>query len=187
MKEIYIDGHNIHIFYIKVEIKYTYLICILIIFIIAYNLFITVFGDFSSGILVIENVFHAFISFLNNILQILGMFKDKFNLFDLNEGFNSVQNLNVSPIDSMNGFLNTKDNNDYSKLYNQHFINHDKSEQVNTNQKYLFKKNINDISLINNNDFSPECCPSTYTNSQGCACLSKEQLDFIHNRGNNNN
>ena len=34
--------------------------------------------------------------------------------------------------------------------------------------------------------FDPSCCPSTYTNSLGCACLSKKQLQYISMRGGNN-
>ena len=33
--------------------------------------------------------------------------------------------------------------------------------------------------------FLPECCPSTYTKGDGCACLSKEQMDHINTRGGN--
>ena len=33
------------------------------------------------------------------------------------------------------------------------------------------------------NQSSPLCCPSTYTTSSGCVCLSQKQKDFISNRG----
>ena len=33
--------------------------------------------------------------------------------------------------------------------------------------------------------FSPECCPSKYSNSNGCACLSFEQMNHISTRGMN--
>lgn len=36
-----------------------------------------------------------------------------------------------------------------------------------------------------NNQFKPECCPSTYSSSTGCACLSQAQLDFLNQRGGN--
>ena len=35
------------------------------------------------------------------------------------------------------------------------------------------------------NKFKPECCPSTYSNSLGCACLSQAQVDYINQRGGN--
>ena len=36
-----------------------------------------------------------------------------------------------------------------------------------------------------NNKFTPECCPSTYSDSMGCACLSQAQVDYINQRGGN--
>jgi hypothetical protein len=31
--------------------------------------------------------------------------------------------------------------------------------------------------------FRPECCPNTYSNSSGCACMSAEQVNFLKVRG----
>jgi hypothetical protein len=33
--------------------------------------------------------------------------------------------------------------------------------------------------------YGADCCPSAYASSGGCACLSKEQIDFIKKRGGN--
>ena len=35
------------------------------------------------------------------------------------------------------------------------------------------------------NKFKPECCPSTYSDSMGCACLSQAQVDYVNQRGGN--
>ena len=35
------------------------------------------------------------------------------------------------------------------------------------------------------NKFKPECCPSTYSGSTGCACLSQDQVTYINERGGN--
>lgn len=35
------------------------------------------------------------------------------------------------------------------------------------------------------NKFKPECCPSTYSDSTGCACLSQDQVTYINQRGGN--
>jgi hypothetical protein len=40
--------------------------------------------------------------------------------------------------------------------------------------------------LFNNNTFKPECCPSTYSNSQGCACITPDQYNYLIERGGNN-
>jgi len=31
----------------------------------------------------------------------------------------------------------------------------------------------------------PDCCPSSYSTSEGCVCLSKQQLNAIYSRGGN--
>jgi hypothetical protein len=33
--------------------------------------------------------------------------------------------------------------------------------------------------------FSPECCPSPYSNSQGCVCATPEQMKYLNERGGN--
>jgi hypothetical protein len=39
--------------------------------------------------------------------------------------------------------------------------------------------------MFKNNEFKPECCPSTYSSSSGCACISQEQVSYINERGGN--
>ena len=33
--------------------------------------------------------------------------------------------------------------------------------------------------------FTPECCPSTYSSSTGCACLNPQQINYLNQRGGN--
>lgn len=40
--------------------------------------------------------------------------------------------------------------------------------------------------FFNNTKFDTECCPSTYTSSRGCACLSLPQYNYLMMRGGNN-
>ena len=42
-----------------------------------------------------------------------------------------------------------------------------------------------DLVFFNNNTFSPDCCPSLYSNSDGCACITPEQLTYLNSRGGN--
>ena len=57
-----------------------------------------------------------------------------------------------------------------------------------------FKKKISkhklwksEIPLIfDSTPFSPECCPTTYSNSLGCACMSMPQYTYLIERGGNN-
>ncbi len=41
--------------------------------------------------------------------------------------------------------------------------------------------------MFKNNQCKPECCPGTYSCSGGCVCTTKNQRNFIANRGNNRN
>ena len=40
--------------------------------------------------------------------------------------------------------------------------------------------------IFDNTPFSPECCPTTYSNSLGCACMSMPQYTYLIERGGNN-
>lgn len=42
-----------------------------------------------------------------------------------------------------------------------------------------------DLSLFSENTFDPACCPSTYSNSSGCACVSEKQMHYLNERGGN--
>ena len=41
------------------------------------------------------------------------------------------------------------------------------------------------MSILNENRVSTDCCPSTYSTSNGCVCLANEQLQLMHSRGGN--
>jgi hypothetical protein len=40
--------------------------------------------------------------------------------------------------------------------------------------------------LFKDTAFKPNCCPNTYTNSMGCACMTRTQYDYLNSRGGNN-
>ena len=39
--------------------------------------------------------------------------------------------------------------------------------------------------MFGDNKFSPSCCPSIYSGSTGCACMSEAQAKFLNERGDN--
>jgi len=43
-----------------------------------------------------------------------------------------------------------------------------------------------ELLMFANTPFKPECCPNTYSNSTGCACMTGEQYNFLVLRGGNN-
>jgi len=40
--------------------------------------------------------------------------------------------------------------------------------------------------MFANTPFKPECCPNTYSNSSGCACITGDQYNYLIMRGGNN-
>jgi len=42
------------------------------------------------------------------------------------------------------------------------------------------------LSMWADNKFSPTCCPGAVSNSEGCACISQEQEEYVAQRGGNN-
>jgi hypothetical protein len=42
-----------------------------------------------------------------------------------------------------------------------------------------------ELLFFDSTKFSPECCPSTYSNSEGCVCASPEQMQYLNERGGN--
>jgi hypothetical protein len=42
------------------------------------------------------------------------------------------------------------------------------------------------LDFLANTPFKSECCPNTYTNSKGCACMTGEQYNYLIQRGGNN-
>ena len=43
-----------------------------------------------------------------------------------------------------------------------------------------------ELLMFANTPFKPECCPSTYSNSAGCACITGKQYNYLIERGSNN-
>ena len=42
-----------------------------------------------------------------------------------------------------------------------------------------------ELLFFGKNKFSPECCPSNYSNSSGCVCATPEQATYLNERGGN--
>ncbi len=40
--------------------------------------------------------------------------------------------------------------------------------------------------MFANTPFKPECCPNTFSNSSGCACMTSGQYNYLVERGGNN-
>lgn len=42
------------------------------------------------------------------------------------------------------------------------------------------------LDMFATTSFSPKCCPNSYSNSMGCACMTLEQQKYLMQRGGNN-
>lgn len=43
-----------------------------------------------------------------------------------------------------------------------------------------------ELDIFATTPFKPECCPNTFSSSEGCACMTVDQYDYLKNRGGNN-
>jgi hypothetical protein len=43
-----------------------------------------------------------------------------------------------------------------------------------------------ELDMFASTEFKPECCPNSFSNSTGCACMTPEQYKMLINRGGNN-
>ena len=43
-----------------------------------------------------------------------------------------------------------------------------------------------ELDMFATTPFKPECCPSAYSSSTGCACVTTEQYTYLRDRGGNN-
>lgn len=60
------------------------------------------------------------------------------------------------------------------------------SEGGNSGNTYSAEDPANGSKLIfNTNKFKPECCPSPYSTSTGCVCMTSEQIKYLNTRGGN--
>lgn len=58
-------------------------------------------------------------------------------------------------------------------------------DHVKHGSKYDVPAEKEKLFYLGKNEFKPECCPSTYSSSTGCACVSEEQMSYLNQRGGN--
>lgn len=60
-----------------------------------------------------------------------------------------------------------------------------KSLEGNTAPLPLDMINSGKLDILGSNVFDSKCCPSSYSSSMGCACVSPEQMKYLSQRGGN--
>ena len=99
--------------------------------------------------------------------------------------------------DKKEGFVNLSNNElNIDDSYTMGWVQTAKryaSGMGNKNRLNTYKDNVGtpvplpegELFFFTDNKFKPECCPSTYSDSMGCACLSQDQVNYINQRGGN--
>lgn len=62
------------------------------------------------------------------------------------------------------------------------------TQKLNTNTGPKLPLQAGELFFFANNEFKPECCVpsfSSISSSDGCACVTQEQVDYINSRGGN--
>lgn len=58
-------------------------------------------------------------------------------------------------------------------------------EEMNYSTGERGSTDIENMLIFSKNEFKPECCPSEISSYDGCACITKDQIQFINERGGN--
>ena len=110
---------------------------------------------------------------------------------------NSKKANGKNPSDKKEGFVNLSNNDlNIDDSYTMGWVQTAKryaSGMGNKNRLNTYKDNVGtpvplpegELFFFADNKFKPECCPSTYSDSMGCACLSQDQVNYINQRGGN--
>lgn len=174
--QIHFMGYEFNIIYV--------ILCILLVWFIHLNTFFTCSGGIKEGFENINNL-GANISYIMGE-NIKGSVKDlQFSNSTSSTLKNDLETLSPA-YDSIEDSEDDKKNN--KKIINddnekKHEINIYKDLETNVNKKT--KSSDNPMSFFENTEFSAECCPSNYTTSSGCACMTPEQMKFLGQRGGN--
>jgi hypothetical protein len=78
--------------------------------------------------------------------------------------------------DTISDHANPSDLNDASNIYSELEKNEGGGPIPLPEDELLF---------FDSTKFSPECCPSPYSTSEGCVCASPEQMKYLNERGGN--
>lgn len=102
-----------------------------------------------------------------------------------------------SRVSPMEGFSLIKDNlmdsaeyklNDQSVPNTSSWFNNAKNEKKRLDKKHPSQVPLpeGELDMFASTEFKPSCCPNSFSTSQGCACMTMEQLNYLHSRGGNN-
>lgn len=83
-------------------------------------------------------------------------------------------------------FIGSPSYGDYAEVNNDNIT----MPVDNTSSTEPYQKNTplpkNELFYFSDTTFKPECCPNIYSNSDGCACMTQSQINYLVLRGGNN-
>lgn len=122
----------------------------------------------------------------------------------INEGFEASWRGVGAALDYKmgDGVKSSWENNQTSSSSNAHKNNDEESADMNNLNAPIIKDetifenlegnsggqvplNEGELLFFDQNKFSPDCCPSDYSNSSGCVCATPEQADYLNKRAGN--
>ena len=83
--------------------------------------------------------------------------------------------------------------NDYSKINTDKWSASDMTDSTSDGYNAVVNRKKQPVPLpkgemllFATTPFKPECCPNTFSNSRGCACMTVDQYNYLKVRGGNN-
>jgi hypothetical protein len=169
---------EINIFGYDVRVEYI-ILCILLIAFIPLNSFFSCAGGVKEGFEAIDNL-GANLSYMMGE-NIRGSVHD----IQFTNGNNSTLKDDIEKV--LPPYVNDNDKVNEKRVND----NDNKEREINiykdleTNIGKHSNLSSNSLSFFDNTTFNPECCPSNYSTSSGCACMTPEQMKFLGQRGGN--
>jgi hypothetical protein len=68
---------------------------------------------------------------------------------------------------------------------NKPYVNDPSKHQRDTYKEVPVPLPEGSLHFLQENEFKPECCGSTFSSYGGCACLTDKQIDYVNTRGGN--
>ena len=109
---------------------------------------------------------------------------DYYSMFsDVKEGFGNIGNFN--------SFASVKDKPPNPKKWDQPSLTVCPDQPLTQGVVDIVKRKygktpMSKQDMFQTTKFSPKCCPNTYSNSMGCACMTLGQYKWLNERGGNN-
>lgn len=119
------------------------------------------------------------------------------------DALSAFQNMMNKTNKTKEGFTGANTNNGESSMYNEPPVSttswftpnltYTPGQPVSQGVQNILNRSKQPVPLPNgemlmfkNTPFSPSCCPNTYSNSMGCACMTVDQYNYLIDRGGNN-